>query len=161
MLIPQELLAEKNYAGTRLIEITDPKVLELKSKLKDLQKEAEPFLLESEKFTPEMDIVYGKIRDIKAKMLPFETEIKALHAEITPVRQKYDEQIAFVEAIDQRATLIKNKMQPLINKIVDKELSEFEKPMQIIEKEGKIFVEISDEIEEKVKAVRAMKLKNK
>ena len=42
---------------------------------------------------------------------------------------------------------------------MEKELGEFETARQLIEKDDKLFVEICDEIEEKVKSIRAIKAK--
>jgi len=53
--------------------------------------------------------------------------------------------------------LIKDKIQPIILDLVKNELGEFEKAQQTIDKDGKVFVEIIDEIEEKVKSIRATK----
>lgn len=150
MQIPKEYLEEKNYEGTRLIEINDETVLELKKQLDDLQKEANPLLTASEEFLPEMDRVYAEIQKL-------EVQKKELHEEIAPIRAKYDEAIKPVEEIDQRATLIKNKITPIVNDIVASQLGEFEKALQMKEEDGKLYVEVVDELEEKIKAIRASK----
>jgi chromosome segregation ATPase len=152
MKIPNEILSEKNYEGTRLIEITDTKVAELKAKLNALQAEANPTLEKMEAITPAMDLIFKKIGVL-------EEQKKTLHAELEPIRAPYDELLKEVEKIDQRAQLIKNKIQPLVNSIVAPMLGEFEKANQMIEKDGKLFVEVVDELEEKVKAIRAAKAK--
>lgn len=152
MQIPKEVLAEKNYEGTRLIEITDEKVFSLHQELKKLQVEANPTLAKMEKLTPILDPIYIKIGEL-------EKEKAKLKEEMQPTREKYDELLAVVQKIDQRAQAIKNKIQPLVNSICEPQLSEFEKANQMLEKDGKIFVEVMDEIEEKVKAVRASKKK--
>lgn len=150
MQIPKELLEEKNYVGSRLIEITDETVLKLQTELSELQKEANPFLTESEKFIPEMDRVYAEIQKLK------DQESK-LRAEIEPIRKQYDEAIKPVEEIDQRANLIKQKIAPIVNDLVKDELGEFEKATTLKEEDGKLYVEVIDEIEEKIKQVRSSK----
>lgn len=152
MQISKEILAEKNYEGTRLIEITDEKVVELNLKLKELQKEANPHLEIMEKITPQLDPLYTKLREL-------EEQKSKVKLEMEPIKIPYDEQLKIVEKIDQRAQLIKNKMQPLINKLVEPMLGEFEKAIQLKEVDGKLFVEVVDEIEEKVKSIRATKAK--
>ncbi len=151
MQIPKEVLAEKNYEGTRLIEITDEKVSELNLKLKELQKEANPHLEIMEKITPQLDPLYTKLREL-------EEQKSKIKAEMEPVKAPYDEELKIVEKIDQRAQLIKNKMQPMINKFIEGQLGEFEKAVQMKEVDGKLFVEVIDEIEEKVKSIRSAKL---
>lgn len=150
MNIPKELLSEVNYEGTRLIEITDETVLELKKQLDELQKEANPHLEASEEFIPEMDRVYAEIQKLQQ-------EKEKLQEEIAPIRAKYEEAIKPVEEIDQRATLIKNKITPIVNDLVKDQLGEFEKALQMKEVDDKIYVEVVDEIEEKIKAIRASK----
>jgi len=152
MQIDKELLSEKNYTGSRLIEITDEKVSELKLKLKEFQKEANPILLEMEKISPLMDPIFTKIREL-------EEEKKKLQDEMAPIRAPYDELLSQVEKIDVKAQAVKNKIQPLVNKIVVGQLGEFEKAMHLTEQDGKLYVEVIDEIEEKVKAIRAIKNK--
>lgn len=152
MQIDKELLSEVNYTGSRLIEVTDETVIALQSELSELQKEANPYLAEMEKYTPEMDRVYGEINKL-------EEQKKALREEIAPTRALYDEQLVEVEKIDQKAQVIKNKIQPLILDLVKEELGEFEKALQVIVRDGKTYVEVVDEIEEAVKKIRASKEK--
>jgi chromosome segregation ATPase len=152
MQLPKELLSEANYTGSRLIEITDETVLKLREQLTELQQEANPHLEASEEFTPEMDRIYGEIQEL-------EFQKKKLQEEVAPIRAKYDEAIKPVEEIDQRATLIKNKITPIVNEIIEKELGEFEMASTLTEKDGKIYVEVLDQIEEKVKAIRTQKAK--
>jgi len=150
MQIPAELLKESNYEGTRLIEITDEAVLNLTADLTALQQEANPYLEKMEALTPQMDPIYSEIAELEAKK-------KELLAQVAPIRAQYDEEMVFVEEIDQRATLIKNKVQPIINDLVKGELGEFERAMQTIHKDGKLYVEVQDQLEEKIKQLRANK----
>lgn len=152
MQINKELLSEKNYEGTRLIEITDEKVISLHSELNKLQAEANPHLKIMEDITPKLDPLFAKLRELEEK----KAKIKE---EMTPIRAPYDVELQAVEKIDQKAQLIKNKIQPLVLSIVKDSLSEFETAKQLIEKDGKIYIEVVDEIEEKVKAIRASKAK--
>lgn len=152
MKIPADILAEKNYEGARLIEITDEKVLQLNKELKALQAEANPILEVMEKMTPAMDPLYTKLRDL-------ETQKQAIKSELDPIRAPYDLEMAKLEPIDQKANLIKQKLQPLVNALVAEQIGELERANQMIEKDGKIYVEVIDEVEEAVKAVRAKKAK--
>jgi len=150
MQIPKELLNEKNYEGTRLIEVNHDKIKELQGILKELQLEAKPFLEEMEKISPKMDPIYTELGEIERKK-------KGLHDKLAPHRAEYDVPLKEVEKIDQRAQLVKDKIQPLVMKIVEKEVSEFEQARQLVEKDGKLFVEVADMLEEKIKEIRAKK----
>lgn len=152
MKIPTEILSEKNYEGTRLIEINDPKVTELQEELTKLQLEANPLLEEMEKITPILDPFYTKMREHQEAITKIKEEMEVPKAEYTSWLEK-------VEKIDQKAQLIKNKIQPLVNAIVKPELGEFEKANQLVPRDRKLFVEVMDELEEKVKAIRAAKAK--
>lgn len=150
MKIPKEFLEEKNYEGTRLVEITDETVKKFHAELKKLQLEANPTLEKMEKLTPILDPFYTRLGEL-------EREKAKIKEEMQPTRDEYDKYLEVVQKVDQRAQLIKNKLQPIVNKIMEGQLGEFEKSNQLIEKDGKIFVEVMDEIEEKVKAVRMAK----
>lgn len=152
MQINKELLSEKNYTGSRLIEINDETVIALQEKLDELQKQANPHLESSEVHIPEMDRLYGEIRKL-------DEEKKKLQEEVAPVRAKYDECIAPVLEIEQEALLIKEKIQPLVLDLVKDDLGEFEKALQVKIIDGKTYVEVVDEIEEAVKKIRASKNK--
>lgn len=152
MQIPAEYLEEKNYAGTRLIEVTDESVLNLTADLKALQQEANPYLEKMEALTPEMDPIYSEISLLQNK-------INELQATVKPIREKYNAEMEYVEAIEQRAMVIKNKLTPIVLDLVKDELGEFEKALQTTERDGKLYVEVIDELEEKVKAIRASKSK--
>ena len=154
MQIPKEYLEEKNYEGTRLIEINDKKVAQLKAELKKLQESINPFLDEIQNdLTPLFDKHQEKIK-------PLQEQLNKLKEEIAPTQKKYEDLVSKIEPFEQKAQLIKNKVQPIVLKLVTGQLGEFEKANQIIEKDNKLFVEVVDEIEEKVKAIRAMKAKN-
>jgi len=207
MQIAKEILSEKNYTGTRLIEVSDPKVKELKAKLKRIQiEEVNPILDGAEPLVKILDPLYTKIRELRETIKPIlaeakplqdeyqkhlatidpkdetprpeldkladdmkvyidkiraiEEQIEEVKKEMQPTKDKYDVEIKKVEVIDQRAQLIKSKLVPLVNKIIEKDLGEFDKALQVIEKDGKLFVEVVDEIEEKIKQIRKEKLKN-
>lgn len=150
MKIPQEYLAEKNYEGTRLVEVTDETVLKLKTKLKELQTEANPFLVKMEAITPILDPFYTKLRDL-------EEQKKKIQEEMSPVMEKYQAELQEVEKIDSKAKLIKDKIEPIVYKLAQPLLGEFEKATQLVEKGDKVYIEIIDELEEKVKAIRTTK----
>jgi len=206
MHIPKEYLEEKNYTGSRLVEITDPEILKLKQAIKDIQeKEANPILNEAEPLLKVIDPANTKIGElinkikeittkirpltlefnevsknfpeditefppelqvIKDKIDPLMNEVKALEEQVKEVKKskeneqkQYNEAIKKVEKLDARASLIKEKMQVLVNKFINPQLSEFEKALHLLEKDEKVFVEIIDEIEEKIKTIRQLKAK--
>jgi chromosome segregation ATPase len=159
MKIPVEILAEKNYEGTRLIEINDEAVNALNVELKANQKDALPLVQEMEAITPKLDPFYKKIGEKRAIIKPIEDEIAAIKEEMEPTLNEFKAVEARLMPFEQKAQLIKNKMQPIILDLVTPQLSEFEKANQMLERDGKIYVEVIDEIEEKVKSVRAVKAK--
>ena len=151
MKIPAEYLKESNYDGTRLIEITDPRVIKLSKEISKLKEPAEPHLKRMEELSKVLDPIYSQINS-------HNKEISALREKMGPDKDLFDIEVAALEKIDQKAQLIKNKMQPIVNELIKAELGEFDKPMQVITKEdGKMFVEIQDELEEKIKQIRANK----
>ena len=150
MQIPAELLSEKNYEGTRLIEITDETVIELNNKRKELLKEGEPILKEMETLSPPLDKFYIKLR-------PVEEERAKIKEEMQPALEAYQAKVDEMEKVYQKGQNVSNKMQPIIQKLVKDQLGEFETAKQLIEKDGKLFVEVIDELEEKIKALRATK----
>lgn len=154
MQIPREHLEEKNYEGTRLIEVTDPTILKLRLEIAKLQKPAEPHLKKMEEHAKTLDPFYQKITALN-------NEIKKFKEEMAPTKAIFDEGVSELEKIEARAQLIKNKLQPLVNKYIEGSLREFETPIQVVEKEGKVYVEIQDEIEEKIKQVRAKNTQKK
>lgn len=154
MKIPAEFLAEKNYEGSRLIEVTDPTVMKLRAKVAELAEPAKPFLAEMEKLGKVLDPFYVKIGKLNE-------EIKKIKEEMAPTKELFDKEVAELEKIEQKAQLIKNKIQPLVNELMKGQLSEFERANQLIDRDNKLFVEVIDEIEEKIKAVRAQKANKK
>jgi predicted nuclease with TOPRIM domain len=150
MQISKEILSEKNYEGTRLIEITDETVISLNNQRKELLKEGEPILKEMEKLSPPLDAFYIKLK-------PIEEERAKIKEEMQPAYDAYHEKVEEMDKVYQKGQLVSNKMQPLINAIVKPQLGEFETAKTMLEKDGKLFVEVVDEIEEKVKAIRANK----
>lgn len=153
MRIPNEYLSESNYEGSRLIEVTDEKVIELQKELTELQKKANPHLDEMGKLTGKLDTIYSQLRALEAEKKKIQDELVEYRTE-----SGYDEHLKAVESIDQHeAQPIKNKIQAIVNTLIEGQLGEFEKAVQLKEIGGKLFIEVVDEIEEKVKAVRATK----
>lgn len=152
MQIAKEVLAEKNYEGSRLIELNDEKVTELQKEITALQIEANPFLAEMEKLTPILDPFYQEIGK-------HQKAIDDIKEEMAKPKEEYMEWLQKVEKIDQKANLVKNKLQPLVKAIIAPQLGEFETARTLTVKDGKLYVEVVDEIEEKVKAIRANKQK--
>lgn len=150
MKIPKEYISEKNYEGSRFIEINDPKITALMKEISALQKEANPYLEVMDKYAKILDPHYQKIQKLQ-------TEIGKIKEEMAEDKAKYDEELSKVEKIDQKAQVIKNKLMPVILDIVKGQLGEFEVAFQTKEKDGKIFVEVQDKLEELIKSLRAQK----
>jgi uncharacterized coiled-coil DUF342 family protein len=144
------ILSEKNYEGTRLLKIEDEKIISLHKELNALQKEANPFLEKMEALTPKLDETYTKIGVLQK-------EIDELKKSIQPTKDLYDVELKQVEAIDQRATLVKNKIQPLATELFKKDLKEFEVANQILVKDDVLYVEVTDKLEDFIKGFRANK----
>ena len=154
MQIPAEYLKEVNYQGTRLVPVNDEKLDALQVELDAHQAEARPFLEEMETLAPEMDVVYSEIQTLRDR----EVELRK---KIAPTRAKHDALEEKVKEIDLRAVPIKDKMATIVTDLVEGDLGEFEIPLHTVYKEGKIYVEIRDELEEKIKQVREMKARVK
>ena len=154
MNIPKEYLKESTYSGNRLIEITDPTVIKLKAEIAKFKPIAEPFLKKMDELGKILDPFYTKIRELKA-------EEDKLKKEMQPTLDLFNAELKEMEAIEQKTDLIKNKIQPLVAKILEGQLGEFETGRQLIEKDDRLFVEVYDELEEKVKAVRMAKRADK
>lgn len=153
MQINKEALAENKYTGTRLVKIIDPTIIKLQKELSKYQVKANPILKKMEKISPSMDPLYQKIGE-------HQKEIKLLQEKLAPFKELYDVELKKVELIDQKAQLVKNKIQPLAIKLVEKQLGEFEQANQIVAKGNELFIEITDKLEDFVKAHRANKFKN-
>ena len=152
MKIPQEFLKESCYDGTRLVEITDEKVIELKKEISKFKPIAEPYLKEMDRLGKLLDPFYTKIRELEA-------EKDKLVKERQPNLDLFNAQLKEMEAIEQKTDLIKNKIQPLVARLMEKELGEFETARQLIEQGDKLFVEVVEEVEELVKRIRMKKNK--
>lgn len=152
MKIPADLLAEKNYDGTRLIEITDEQVIKLKAEIAKFKPIAEPFLKKMDELGKLLDPFYTKMRELDA-------EKDKIKKEIQPTMDDFNAQLKEMEAIEQKTDLIKNKIQPLVAKILETQLGETETGRQLIEKDDKLYVEVVEELEEKLKIIRMNKAK--
>jgi len=152
MQLPKDLLSEANYEGSRFIEIKNETVSALLKEIGEYQKEANPTLEVMDKYAAILDPYYQKIQTLQA-------EINKIKEEMAEDKLKYDEELSKVEKIDQKAQLIKNKITPIVMKEVEGQLGEFEKATQTKEKDGKIYVEVVDTLEELIKSMRANKKK--
>jgi chromosome segregation ATPase len=108
--------------------------------------------------TPEM-------KELEAHMNPFIDKIKAREVEISKIREEmkphkdewdkiHNEQVM---PIEMEARVIKEKIVPLVNSELEGKLGEFEEAKHLVERDGKIYAEVFDLIEEFVKAHRAKK----
>lgn len=153
MQIDPKVLSEKNYEGTRLILIENEKVTELQAEIASYGKEIEPIL-------NKLDAEYYKVIDpIRLELNELTEQVNAKKLVISELNKKFSKETEEMDAIGQKAQLVKNKMTPLIMEEVASKLGEFETARNTIVKDGKLYVEVFDEIEEKVKALRASKAK--
>ena len=154
MKIPADLLAEKNYDGARLLEITDKKVIELKKEIETYQPIAKPHLDKMAELGKQLDPHYTKIRELDA-------EKEKIKKEMQPTLDAFNAELKHMEEVQQKTDILKDKIRVIISKLLEKELGEFEsaKELRPDEKTGKLYVEIIDEIEEKIKAIRMVKAK--
>lgn len=153
MQIDKELLSEKNYTGSRLFLIENEDVKTLHDELTALQKEINPTLDKlSTEYYPVVDPLYQEVQKLN-------TQIKEIKEKISQKTSEFEADIKSIEAIEQKANLVKDKLQPIILEAVKDELGEFEVARQTVVRDEKIYVEIFDEIEEKVKQIRASKAK--
>ena len=150
MTIPEEFLKETNYSGTRLVEVDDEVILDYQKKLAELQLEINP-LLEKTKTTEEE---VSKLQIIAQNL---QNELKVVRGKAAELQEPHKEDYEEMHKIDAKAVNIKNKLNPLVMRFVSDKLGEFETARQLREIDGKLYVEIFDEIEEKIKAIRASK----
>jgi chromosome segregation ATPase len=125
----------------RLIPIENKNLLTLKKKLDEYQKEANPFLDQLDVHTKELDPFFTQLRELEEKK-------NDLRKEMTPIKEKYDEVIAEIEKIEQKAQLVKDKMKPIVDTFVADKLEQFERPAEIIERNGEMLIKVIDEVEE-------------
>lgn len=153
MIIEKDVLAEKNYTGSRLVLIENEKVDEFSGKLNELQQEINPILDKlAKEYYPVVDPIYQEVQRL-TKLVAIEKD------KIAVITESFKTDTDAIESLEQKATLIKNKIQPIIMKELDGKLGEFEIARHTTVKDGKIYVEVFDEIEEKVKQLRAIKVK--
>lgn len=152
MQIDKELLSEKNYTGSRLILVENEDVKTLQDELTSYQQEINPILEKlSAEYYPAVDPLYQEVQKKNQ-------EIKEIKEKIAEQTDKFRTDIEAIEAVEKKAQLIKQKLQPIILDEVKDKLGEFEVARQTVTQDGKIYVEVFDEIEEKVKQIRASKL---
>jgi|GEM_PF-4311063 len=156
MIIDKKILSEKNYTGTRKILINDEKVRTLKGELKKLQLEINPIL---DGLAP----TFAKFGATNKVIAEHQAEIKRLNEEIQPDKDFYEEEMKKIEPAEKKARLIKDKLEPLVIKLVEDQLGEFEKPLHVTEddKTGDIYVEVEDQIEKTILRIREHNAKSK
>lgn len=148
MQIDPALLSEDKYTGTRLIEITNSKVRELMKEVGKIQKQANPILDEMDK------ILKGGLEEFQRQIQIKRSEIVEIQNQMKPQKDEYDVLLKRVELKDNKAQLIKNKIQPLVDQELEGQLGEFEKPLHVVVKDHKIYVEVQDSLEEFIKQKR-------
>ncbi len=153
MQIDKELFSEKNYTGSRLILVESEDIKTLHDELSVLQKEINPVLDKlSTEYYPQIDPMYQEVQALNV-------QVKEIKEKIADITETFKSDIQSIEEVEQRAQLVKGKLQPLILEAVADQLGEFEVARQTVVQDEKIYVEVFDEIEEKVKQIRASKLK--
>lgn len=153
MQIDKELFSEKNYTGSRLILVESEDIKTLHDELSVLQKEVNPVLDKlATEYYPQIDPMYQEVQALNVR-------VKEIKEKIADITETFKSDIQSIEEVEQRAQLIKGKLQPLILEAVTEQLGEFEVARQTVVQDEKIYVEVFDEIEEKVKQIRASKLK--
>jgi hypothetical protein len=151
MHLPADLLSEKNYSGTRLIEITDENILKLFKERGEILKSGEPIMKRMDELSKPLDEFYARLK-------PLEEERKQIKEDMQPAIDAYQ---AVVDEMDrdiyQKTRLIDQKLNPMVDEVVKDQLSEFEKAKTLTERDGKYYVEVEDQLEEKIKLIRATK----
>jgi hypothetical protein len=165
MQIPKEILSEKNYEGNRFIEIEKDEILTpLFDELARLQKEADPYIEESAPLYKIVDPVFQKIGVIEGKkreaIEKFEGEKVEIRSTVQDTIDKLQDLEHKCEMISKKSDVIKNKLMPILFDKVKDKLGEFEIATEVKEKDGKVYVEVQDKLEELIKAIRLQKAKN-
>lgn len=150
MKFTKEQLSEENYSGVRRIQISNPMITKYKAEIDKYQKQANPALKKMEAIGQELDPFYKMINQ-------HQQEINKIKEEMAPVLERYNVELKKVELIDQKAQAIKNKLQPIVDKCIEGKLEEFEKPTNLVSEKGFFYVEVSDTLEDFIKARRASK----
>lgn len=151
MQLDPTLLSEKNYTGTRLILIEDEKLGELWKKKTEIQTSINPTLdkLKSELWDV-LDEDYKELSVLNEKSAAIKEKIKDMQA-------KYAAELEKVQSAEQKARAIEDKIRPIVLKAIEGKLGEFETAKNTIVRDGKVYAEVYDEIEERVKAIRVQK----
>ncbi len=151
MQIPKEYLDEKNYTGTRIIEINDETVAKLhQEKLVIMENEKKPLLDQMSEQEVPLEKFYEQIRPLESQLIPLKEEMR-------PLVEAYKLKIEEVEKVQQKIDLVESKINKIVNDLVKPELGEFEKAIELKIVDNKYLVEVRDEIEEKVKEIRKAK----
>lgn len=153
MQIDKELLSEKNYTGSRLILIDDENVRALQTELSALQQEINPIL---DKLSAEY---YPKIDPMYQDVLALNEKVKIIKEDIAKITAEFEGDIKSIEDTELKANLVKDKIQPLILDAIKDQLGEFEIARQTKFQDGEVYAEVFDELEEKIKQLRAAKAK--
>jgi hypothetical protein len=121
-----------------------------KKEIDAYQKQATPFLKKMEDISKVLDPQYATIAE-------HTKEINRIKAEMAGTLELYNIELKKVELLDQKAQMIKNKMQPIVDKELEGKLGEFEKPTDLTTEKGFHYVEVADTIEDFIKAKRLRK----
>jgi predicted transcriptional regulator len=140
MQIDPNTLKEENYTNPRLIEIQNEEIAKLYAVVLEHQKTANPFI--------------ERFQEIETK----KAELKApLEAYMKEVKQEQEDLMGKMEAEDQLASKVKEKLVPLLEDEILPQLGEFDEFVGIENIDGKMYAKINDKVEELVKAMRDKK----
>lgn len=107
--------------------------------------------------TPEMAELAEKMNPVIDRIKAREVEISAIREEMKPHKDEWDKEHDKVQAIERQAAALKEKIIPFVTKDLEGKLGEFEEAKHLIEKDGLIYAEVFDLLEEFIKAHRAKK----
>lgn len=141
MKIDTELLKEENYSNPRLIEIKNEEVGTLYEQIKEHQANVNPFL---ERF----EEIEAKKAELRA---PFDEYVKETKQELEDMMEK-------MQAEDQMASKVKEKLVPLVEDEVMPYLGELDEFVGLEKIDGVYYAKVNDRIEEWVKSIRSTKV---
>lgn len=105
--------------------------------------------------TPEMKVLEEKMNPVIDRIKEREAQIFKIREEMKPHKDAWDAEHEKVQVIDRKAAVIKEKIIPFVKEELKGKLEEFEEAKHLIEKDGVVYAEIYDQLEEFIKNYRA------
>lgn len=130
MQIDPNVFKEENYTNPRLIEVQNAEVKELYEIILGHQKTANPFINR-----------FQEIEELKAQL-----------------KKEQEDLMAKMEAEDQLASKVKEKLVPMLEDEILPQLGEFDEFVGLEKIDDKMYAKINDKVEEIVKAIREKKV---